>query len=211
MIAARSPRAIDAEQALIDSLRRGDEDAFASLIAQYHTPLLRFASTLLRDRAVAEEVVQDTWLGVVRGIDKFRGESSLKTWLFRITTNIANSRSVRENRSLPFAALTNGAEATSSEPDLFLADSRWSSQPTDWGTIPEERLLGRETLSVVQGAIAELPPTQAQVITLRDLEGWDSGEVCRLLCLSEANQRVLLHRARSRVRNALDSYSARYA
>ena len=211
MIATRHPFEVADEQALICALRLGDEDAFVCLVDRYHARLLRFASTLLRDRCVAEEVVQDTWFGVVRGIGGFRGESSLRTWIFQILTNIANSRGVRESRSLPFAAVANGAGETAFEPDRFLADGHWSSQPTDWSTIPEERLLGREILRRVQDAIAGLPPVQAQVITLRYIEGWSSDDVCSLLDLSAVNQRVLLHRARSRVCDVLGGYVSEQA
>ncbi len=203
------------EQRLIDALRRREEAAFAELIELYHATLLRLAQMYVSDRAAAEEVVQDTWLGVLKGIDRFEGRSSLKTWLFRILTNIAKTRGVRESRSLPFSALWDaGSEPfePAVEPDRFLpADHprrprEWVDGPQAWGDHPEERLLAGETQTLIRRAIETLPPAQREVITLRDLNGWSSQEVCNALGLSETNQRVLLHRARSKVRRALEPY-----
>ncbi len=203
------------EQRLIDALRRREEAAFAELIELYHASLLRLAQMYVSDRTAAEEVVQDTWLGVLKGIDRFEGRSSLKTWLFRILTNIAKTRGVRESRSLPFSALWDAESEPfepAVEPERFLpADHprgprEWVDHPQAWGDHPEERLLAGETQTLIRRAIETLPPAQREVITLRDLNGWSSQEVCNALGLSETNQRVLLHRARSKVRRALEPY-----
>ena len=206
MTTAESMIATRDESRLVRALREGDERAFAFLLERYHTSLVRLARTFVHDRDWAEEVVQDTWLGVVRGLDRFRGDSSLKTWIYRIMVNTARTRAIKEHRSLPFSSLDveEGEEVVDSE--RFLADGRWASVPRSWSSLPEEQLLANETLDCIQDAIASLPPMQRQVITLRDVEGWPADEVCTLLDLSEANQRVLLHRARSKVRAALESY-----
>jgi RNA polymerase sigma-70 factor (ECF subfamily) len=197
----------DAE--LIDAIKRGDESAFASLVDAYSPGLLRMARMYLRDRAVAEEVVQETWIAVLRGIDRFEGRSSLRTWIFRILMNTAKTRAQREARSVPFSAAARDDEP-SVDPDRFLGpDSRfpggWSLGPSDWPT-PEEELLSGETREVILHAIDLLPDTQRAVITLRDLEGASAGEVAEMLEITDGNQRVLLHRARSKVRRALEDY-----
>ena len=203
------------ETQLIDALRRRDESAFATLVDQYHVSLIRLAQMYVADRAAAEEVVQDTWLGVLKGIDRFEGRSSVKTWLYRILTNIAKTRGVRESRSLPFSAFWE-AEAELFEPavaaDRFRPSDdpqwphHWAFELPAWGEHPEERLLSDEAQAVIRRAIEALPPAQREVITLRDLEGWSSVEVCNTLSVSETNQRVLLHRARSKVRRVLEQY-----
>jgi RNA polymerase sigma-70 factor (ECF subfamily) len=203
---AATTLARDDELQLVRALRDGSEKAFASLLERYHTSLLHFARSIVRDRETAEDVVQETWLGVVRGLDKFRGDSTLKTWIFRIMINTARTRAVRDCRSAPLAALGNDLEEGSVDVDRFLADGHWASTPTSWDTIPEERLLAGETLRRIQDVIATLPTAQRQVITLRDVGGWPAEEVCALLGLSEANQRVLLHRARAKVRATLETY-----
>jgi RNA polymerase sigma-70 factor (ECF subfamily) len=200
------------ERELLAALRRGDEQAFAQLVDRYHSSLVRVAQTFVRDRAVAEEVAQETWIGVIRGLGNFRGDSALKTWIFRIVTNRAKDRAVRERRTIPVADIELYDSEPSVDPSRFLGDDHplwpghWSSAPTSWADLPEERLLADETMACVQGAIDELPPVQRQVITLRDIEGWPSDEVRALLGVSEGNQRVLLHRARSKVRAALELY-----
>ena len=202
------------ELRLVEALRGGDEGAFVALIDQYQAPLVRLAMVYVDDRSVAEEVVQETWMGVLRGLDRFEGRSSLKTWVFRILTNRAKTRGQREGRTVPFSAL--GAELDPSEPALeperFLpADhpkwpGHWASPLKSWGDDPEARLLSGETLGYIQVAVDTLPPSQRTVILLRDVEGWAYDEVCSLLGISESNQRVLLHRARSKVRRALEQY-----
>ncbi len=200
--------------ALVERLRAGDEIAFMMLVEQLQPAMLRVARMFVSTRAVAEEVVQDAWLGVLRGLDSFEGRSSLRTWIFRILTNIAKTRGRREGRSLPFSALAgDDLDAPAVDPDRFDAPehaprAHWSTLPADWSGIPEDRLLGHETLEVIGSAIAGLPPMQAEVIRLRDALGWSSEEVRNALDLTETNQRVLLHRARARVRRALEDHLA---
>lgn len=197
------------EVALLDGLRSGDEAVFAALVTRYGGAMLRVAQLYVRSRAVAEEVVQDAWIGVLSGSARFEGRSSLKTWIFRIVTNQAKTRAVREGRSIPFSEL--GPDEPSVDPERFRGPEdrypgHWVTHPSSWAGIPEDRLLASETLSLVEDTIAELPPAQAIVITMRDVEGFDAGEVCDALEISESNQRVLLHRARSKVRRALEEY-----
>jgi len=195
------------------ALRARDEAAFAELIDRYHSSLVRLAMSFVSSRAVAEEVAQEAWVGVLKGIDRFEGRSSLRTWIYRILTNTAKTRAQREARSIPFASLGGGGEDQPSvDPDRFLpADDahwagHWASYPRRWDDVPEARLLGGETQEVIRQAIDKLPYNQGEVIRLRDVEGFSSAEVCDLLSISEANQRVLLHRARTKVRAALESY-----
>ncbi len=196
------------ERAVVEALRTGDEAAFARLLDQHSRSMLRIASLYVRNPSVAEEVVQEAWLGVVAGIDRFEGRSSLKTWIFRILTNTAKTRAVREGRSVPFSALE-GEDEPAVDSDRFLQSGlwagHWSVPPQPWDA-PAARLLSKETRERIEEAIAELPPMQRAVITLRDVEGWSSEEVRNVLELTETNQRVLLHRARSRVRAALERY-----
>jgi RNA polymerase sigma-70 factor (ECF subfamily) len=187
---------------LVEALRAGDERVFEQLIRMYQGTLLRVAQMYVSSRAVAEEVVQETWLAVLNGIDRFEGRSSLKTWIFRILANRAKTRAQREGRTIPFSALGDSEPAVA--PDRFDQGS-WATFPADW---PEERLLAEETFHVIEGAIESLPPTQRAVITLRDVQGWSAEEVRNALDLSETNQRVILHRARSKVRGALEEYLA---
>jgi len=202
------------EARLVRALRAGDERAFAELIDRLGPTLLRVARLYVRDRAVAEEVVQETWLSVLEGIDRFEGRSSLKTWVFRILVNRAKTRAKREARSVPVSALAGaGPEKPAVEPERFRSpDDRWAghwaSPPASWSDLPENRLLSKETTDCMRSLIAALPPAQREVIALRDVEGWQSNEVCALLGLSEVNQRVLLHRARSKVRAGLERYLA---
>jgi RNA polymerase sigma-70 factor, ECF subfamily len=200
------------ERELCAALRRGDEAAFTQLVSQYHAPLRRLALSYVRTAAVADEVVQETWLGVIRGLDSFEGRSSLKTWIFRILANTAKTRAERESRTVPLSAIAPGddEDELAVDPSRFLDQQQarwpghWASPPARWDELPEEHLVGQETLDVLASAIEALPPVQRQVIVLRDVEGWDAHEVCELLNLSETNQRVLLHRARSKVRQALE-------
>ena len=207
--------AADDEAQLIDALRRHDEAAFVRLVERYQGPLLRLALVYAGSRAVAEDVVQDTWLGVLQGIHKFEGRSSFKTWLFRILVNRARTRAEREGRTLPFSALgdatiESGESAVPAHRFLGATDPQWphhwASPPKAWGDSPEDQLLARETLDLIALEIARLPPAQREVITLRDVEGWSAEEACNVLGITETNQRVLLHRARSRVRGALESH-----
>jgi RNA polymerase sigma-70 factor (ECF subfamily) len=205
-----------AEAAAIAALRRGDERAFVDLVDALGPGLRRVALLYTPSAAIADEVVQETWIGVIRGLDRFEGRSSLRTWIFRILVNIARTRGEREHRSIPFSAFVDAQAEPGEpavEPDRFLpADSdwpgHWASFPRHWDEVPEERLASAETLAVVRAAIDTLPPSQREVITLRDVEGWSSDEVCNALEISATNQRVLLHRARSKVRRALEEYLA---
>ncbi|MFN8454938.1 MAG: sigma-70 family RNA polymerase sigma factor [Anaerolineae bacterium] len=209
------PMAWGDELRLVEALRGGDETAFAWLINQYHTSLVRLAQIYVTSAAVAEEVAQEAWLGVLQGLNNFEGRSSLKTWIFRILTNRAKTRGQREARSVPFSDLEDpelGEAEPAVEPERFNPPHHprwphhWAVAPASWETIPEQHFLSQETRAYLEQAIAELPPSQRQVIMLRDIEGWTSDEVCTVLGLSEANQRVLLHRARSKVRRALEKY-----
>ncbi len=193
---------MDDDQVLLERLRAGDEGAFRELVARHDGALRRLARTFVHTPSAADEVVQETWLGVIRGLDAFEGRSSLRTWIFRILINRARTRGVRDARSVPFSALDTG-DAPAVEPAAFGADGRWTSAPPRLETDPESSLLSAELREHLLRAIDELAPAQRAVITLRDLAGVSAEEVCELLELSEGNQRVLLHRARSRVRTAL--------
>jgi RNA polymerase sigma-70 factor (ECF subfamily) len=196
---------------LVAALKAGDEDAFRAIVREWHPSMLRVAQIFVPSRAVAEEVVQETWVRVLGALDRFEGRSSLRTWVFRILANTAKTRAQREGRTLPFSALQDPARTPEAavDADRFLPEDHerrpghWASPPRE---LPEERLLAAETRTVVAKAIEALPPTQRAVISLRDLEGWSADEVCNALDLTEVNQRVLLHRARARVRHALEQY-----
>ena len=195
---------------LLEGLRAGDEAAFVFLMREYGAGMLRVAMMYVSSRAVAEEVVQEAWLGVLRGIGRFEGRSSLKTWLFRIVANTAKTRGMRESRSIPFSSLGDdtGGEPTV-DPDRFLGSGErfpghWAVPPQAWA--PEGRLLSQETIDVIEREIDRLPAAQRAVITMRDVQGFTSEEVCNALDLTETNQRVLLHRARAKVRRALEEY-----
>jgi RNA polymerase sigma-70 factor, ECF subfamily len=180
-------------------------------VEEHYGTMLAVARTYVKTRAVAEEVVQEAWIGVLKGLDRFEGRSSLKTWVLRIVVNIAMTRGAREARSVPFASLAPEGEEAAVEPERFRGPEdafpgHWHAYPADWSALPEERLLGRETLDVIARAIDELPVAQRTVITLRDIQGCNAEEVCEALEVTDANQRVLLHRARSRVRAALEEH-----
>ena len=194
---------------LVDGLRAGDEAAFAAVMREYGGAMLRVAQMYVSSRSVAEEVVQEAWLGVLKGIGRFEGRSSLKTWLFRIVANTAKTRGMREARSIPFSALGEADDEPAVDPDRFLGDGErfpghWGAPPRRWA--PEGELLSQETLDVIEREIERLPPAQRAVITMRDVQGLTSDEVRNALELTETNQRVLLHRARSKVRAALEEY-----
>jgi RNA polymerase sigma-70 factor, ECF subfamily len=206
-----APANAETDADLLERLRAGDEDAFMELVDSLQPAMIRVARMYVSSQAVAEEVVGDAWLGVLKGLDRFEGRSSLRTWIFRIVTNIAKTRGRREGRSVPFATLAgNDLDAPTFDPSMFMASddprwpSHWSSIPSDWTGIPEDRLLGAETLRVVRETLDTLPPMQAEVLRLRDVLGWTSEEVRNALDLTETNQRVLLHRARAKVRRALE-------
>lgn len=198
--------------ALVERLRAGDERAFMMLVEQHQAAMLRIALMYVSSRAVAEDAVQEAWLGVVRGIDRFEGRSSLRTWIYRIVANIAKTKGAAEGRSVPFSSLAGDDRPNPGIDDAWFQDASgrapggWRTFPEDWRGIPEDRLLGIETLGRIRRAIDRLPPMQAQVIRLRDVLGWSSDEVRNALDLTDANQRVLLHRARTSVRRELDDY-----
>ena len=208
---------LDADRELLARLRAGDEAAFMTLVDRYGPLMLRVALMHVRSRAVADEVVQEAWVGVIRGLDRFEGRSSLKTWILRIVANLARTRGVREQRSVPLSSLEPEGDEPSVDPDRFrpadhpMYPGGWSVPPHAWAQLPEESLVAAETLELMRAAIDRLPARQQEVITLRDVEGWDSDQVCAALDLSEGNQRVLLHRARSKVRQELESYFAEAA
>jgi len=197
---------------LVAALREGDEAAFLAVVRRHHPSMVRVARAFVASDAVAEEVVQEAWLGVLDGIGQFEGRSSLRSWLFSIVANRARSRAAREARSAPFSSWDEPDEEPAVDSSRFLPQDHprwpghWSSPPERW---PEEKLLLRETLDLAREAIAALPEAQRQVIILRDVEGCDAEEVCQALGVSDGNQRVLLHRARSKVRAMLESQLGR--
>jgi RNA polymerase sigma-70 factor (ECF subfamily) len=200
------------EDGLLEALRRGDEASFLALVEKYQGPMLRVGRIYLKDPAMVEEVVQDTWLDFLEGLGRFQGRSSLKTWLFTILTNNAKTRGKRESRSLAFSQL-GGVEMDEPavDPQRFLPPGQrwaghWAQKPQPWGRSIEEDVLSHELLMRIEAAIDGLPAAQRTVISLRDVDGWSSEEVCNVLDISETNQRVLLHRARSRVRQVLERY-----
>ena len=200
----------DSDAGLVRALQDGDEEAFAELVDRYGPSMLRLATTYVSSRAVAEEVVQESWIAVLTGIDRFEQRSSLKTWIFRIVANKAKTRAEREGRTVPFSSIGDPDEPAV-DPDRF-ADTGvpgrgpWATPPRALDRIPEERLLAREAQERIVAAIVALPPAQRAVITLRDVDGLTAEETCDVLGLTEGNQRVLLHRARSKVRTEFERY-----
>jgi len=203
------------EVSLLNSLRAGDEAAFIQLVEEYHPTLMRLAGLFVRDQAVAEELAQETWLAVLQGLSRFEARSSLKTWIFTILTNKAKTRGQREKRSIPFSDLEETASASSTvdsdrfnPPNAERSPNHWAaaSKPGSWTGIPEDLLLSQEVTDLIRQTIAALPENQRMVITLRDIHELSSTEVCNVLNISETNQRVLLHRARAGVRQALERY-----
>jgi RNA polymerase sigma-70 factor, ECF subfamily len=190
---------MDTDRELLVRLRSGDEQAFVSLVERYHEPMLRLAVSFVPSRAVAEEVVQDTWLAVLRGLDGFEGRSSLKTWLFRILVNRARTTGTRELRSVPMAD-----PEPAVDPSRFDASGGWADPPERWIEEAEGRMEAVKLADRIRTWIGELPARQREVVILRDLEEMSSGAVCAVLDISEANQRVLLHRGRSRLRQLLE-------
>jgi RNA polymerase sigma-70 factor (ECF subfamily) len=190
----------DDDAALLKALREGDEEAFLALVARHQASMLRLARSFVSSSAVAEEVVQDTWLGVLRGIDNFAGRSSFKTWLLRILVNRAKSTGVREDRSI---AVGDAGPAVDSS--RFDASGAWMSPPQHWVEDSHDRLEAESMAEQIRSALDELPGRQREVVLLRDVDGLTSEEVCEVLDISEGNQRVLLHRGRSRLRAALEA------
>lgn len=195
-----------ADGVLVERLLAGDEAAFSELVRTHHASLLRVARTFVSDHGAAEEVVQDTWLGVLKGLPAFEGRSSLKTWIFRILVNRSRTRGARDGRTVVFSALEDPSGDSGDLMDRFSADGRWTHPPALWKEqSPEDLLLRSETVTSIEDAIAALPPSQRAVMTMRDIEGIDARDVCNVLDISETNQRVLLHRARTRVRAVLEA------
>jgi RNA polymerase sigma-70 factor, ECF subfamily len=210
----RGGSAVENERVLVEKLRARDEAAFAELIHRYHSYLLPLADYFVSNRAVAEEVVQDAWLAVLNGIDRFQERSTFKTWISRIVINIARTRGVRESRMVPFSEF---AEHEAQRPEAAVDPTRfrgaaddypdhWSVAPRPWSADPEKQLLNSETQALLNLAIESLPEVQRLVLTMRDVHGLDAEEVCNVLAISETNQRVLLHRARSKVRAILENH-----
>ena len=207
-------KASEDELRLVAALRAGDEASFVSLVTAYHTSLVRLAAIYVHDGALAEEVAQETWLAVLKGLEQFEGRSSLKTWIWHILLNRARTRGKREGRTVTFSSIRDseaGGDSTI-DPDLFLPPDHprwpghWKRFPASWSEIPEDRILSVETSGVIKSAIDALPRNQREVIVMCDVQGWATAEVCNILGITETNQRVLLHRARSRVRRALEAY-----
>lgn len=196
---------MDEEVRLLERLRAGDEEAFVTLVSRHHASMLRLASSFVPSHAVAEEVVQETWLGVVRGLERFEGRSSFKTWLFRILVNRARSAGTRERRTVPVGSGSEPAVDAS----RFGPDGRWASPPAPWADEIDDRLEAAELAGKLRIAFSELPPRQRDVVGLRDVDGLTSREVCEVLDITEGHQRVLLHRGRSRLRQALETAQAR--
>jgi RNA polymerase sigma-70 factor, ECF subfamily len=202
------------EARLVRSLRAGDEAAFVAIVERYHGALVTLALPYVREQSVAEEVAQETWLAVLQGIGRFQQRSSFQTWLFKILTNRAKTHGRREARSVPMSSLGSGEEAgeASVDQDRFRpqgASQRpggWADPPRSWANGPEQLLLATEARGLILEVISALSASQRAVITLRDIEGLTAQEACEVLELSDANQRVLLHRARSKVRQALEDY-----
>ena len=205
----RPARQTASEARLLQALRDRDEEAFVELVDRLGPSMLRVARAYVPTRAVAEEVVQEAWLAVLTGLDRFEGRSSLRTWIFQIVANKAKTRAVREGRTLPFSSL-GGDDEPAVDPARFTDEGggkgAWIAPPRSLDGIPEERLLAREARDAVAAAITSLPPAQRALIALRDVEGMRAEEACAVLEVSEGNQRVLLHRARSKVRAALEGY-----
>ncbi len=196
---------------LLDRILAGEEEAFASLVERHQAMLVRLAMVFVRDRAVAEEVVQEVWMAALEGLSRFERRASVKSWLVSIAANLAKTRGQRERRSTPFSALAPPGDenALAVDPARFAANGGWASPPERWDEETPERLsLRRESREWIEMAIGQLPEQQRAVMTMRDIDGLGSDEVCNVLGISETNQRVLLHRARSKVRAALEQYLA---
>ena len=187
------------ETMLLTRLRAGDETAFSELVERYHPAMVRLALTRVRSRAVAEEVAQDAWMGLLRGIDTFEGRSSLRSWLFRIVINRAISTGIRERVHLPVHD-----DELEYRDGRFTQDGWWVTPPVHWADEVLDRLAAPALAARVREVIAELPPAQRAVVTLRDIDGLTGSEACAVLDITEGNQRVLLHRARTRIRTVLE-------
>lgn len=190
---------MDMDADLVDRLRAGDEHAFMALVDQFHQPMLRLARSMLSNPALAEETVQDTWMGVVRGIDRFEGRSSLKTWLFRILANRARSTGARERGGVPLESLH------SVDPARFDSQGQWADPLERWTDDSDARIDASAWSPILKAALDDLPDRQREVVLLRDVEGLSGDEVCSVLNINSGNQRILLHRGRARLRTALEA------
>jgi RNA polymerase sigma-70 factor, ECF subfamily len=188
------------EQELVRRLRGGDEEAFSAVVTRHHAAMVRLALSYVRTRVVAEEVAQEAWVGLLRGLDRFEGRSSLRTWLFRIVVNQAISAGLRERTHLP----VNDIELEQ-ENGRFSQDGWWAAAPAHWADEALDRLAAPELAAQARRFIDELPEAQGRVVTLRDVHGLSSDEVCEVLGITPGNQRVLLHRARTRLRARLET------
>jgi len=198
---------LDADEIIVSRLRAGDEEAFRDLLARHHGHLLRFARTFVRSPATAEEVVQETWLAVLQGLDRFQERSSLKSWIYAILANLARTRAVRDGRTVLFSEASPGTDPDEPavDPSRFNAAGHWDQPPRPWDDLTPERLAASAQIrDRLVTALDELPESQRAVVVLRDVEGCSSEEACSILGISETNQRVLLHRGRSRLRRLLE-------
>jgi RNA polymerase sigma-70 factor (ECF subfamily) len=205
----------DDERGFVSALRARDESAFVTLIDRYHAMMVRLARLFVKDAAIAEDVVREAWLGVLRGLDRFEARSSLKRWIATIVINRAKERALRERRAIPFSLLWDAMDEEAFEsavaPERFRSQDGtwpggWVSFPRDWHAEPDERFVSQETNRHILACIDGLPDAQRKVVVLRDVHGWSAEDTCHLLHISEVNQRVLLHRGRSRLRRALELY-----
>jgi RNA polymerase sigma-70 factor (ECF subfamily) len=205
MLGPVQPVASTDDAPLVARLRAGDEDAFRGLVRAMHRPLVRVALAFVASDAVAEEVVQETWVAVVESLDRFEGRSSLRTWIGSILVNRAKTRGTRDKRTVPFSSMQ-GEDEGPFEPERFNSVGFWCAPPAPWDDAPETLLLRKEARQAIERELALLPATQRAIVSLRDLEGWSSEEVCNVMEIRETNQRVLLHRGRMRLRAALEGY-----
>jgi RNA polymerase sigma-70 factor (ECF subfamily) len=198
------------DEELLERMLAGDESAFEELVDSYHRSMFGLAKTFVDDSTIAEEIVQETWLAVIDGLDRFEGRSTLETWIFGILSNVARTRLRRDARAHSWSQLFEGSidEEFSESDERFDSSGRWSTPPQPWGVDPEQRLMRRDLLEVIGRALDELPSSQSAVVRLRDVEGLSSREVCEILEISRANQRVLLHRGRVAVREAIAAHLA---
>ena len=194
---------MDTDLELLSRLRNGDEAAFVMFVARYQQPMLRLARSYVPSQAVAEEAVQETWMGVVKGIDRFEGRSTFKTWLFRILVNRARSAGSREHRHAPLEPLH------AVDPFRFDANGQWADPVERWTEDSDDRLEAATWAPILKAGLDDLPPRQRQVVVLRDIEGLTSDEVCSVLDISAGNQRILLHRGRARLREILEAEIAK--
>ena len=199
-----------ADAQLVERLLDGDEEAFEALIEEHHRGMVNLAKAFVVDESAAEEVVQETWTAVIDGLDGFEGRSSLKTWIFSILTNLARKRGEKDSRSVAWSSLSEGTidQEVGEDSSRFATDGRWSAPPAPWNMDPEEEMMRADLLDEIRRAIENLPSRQQVVVRLRDVEGLGSEEVCEVLDITDGNQRVLLHRGRSKVRDALENYLA---